>query len=126
MGKQNFNADRWIAAVEYWEKTGTSKKRYCIEHELTYSTFCYWTRKLKPESLRNESNSVLRAIEVSSDGVRDAFFKGWPSISADIDTQGIILIVAETDATVTISGRVSLERLVRIMAACETIDHARS
>ena len=37
----------WQEHVTAWQTSGLTQKAYCKEHDLRYSTFGYWARKLR-------------------------------------------------------------------------------
>lgn len=37
----------WSDRIADWKDSGLSQKRYCLQHQLTYSTFVYWRGRLK-------------------------------------------------------------------------------
>lgn len=38
------------AAIHEWQQSGLSKKAFCRERSITYQTFHYWCKRLKPDS----------------------------------------------------------------------------
>lgn len=45
-GSEN-KQQRWSDRIAAWKESGLSQKQYCIQHQLTYSTFVYWRGRLK-------------------------------------------------------------------------------
>lgn len=106
----------WDRIIQDWRDSGCSKKEFCQRKEISYSNFLYWRRKEK------DTGEVLydtpHAVEVSS-----TLRHTRPSFIMEFESNGIMVAVAGTDATVTVSGRINLEQLERIMAACGPIDN---
>ena len=38
---------QWQAHIQAWEKSGLLQNKYCRQHQLSSSQFCYWKKKLK-------------------------------------------------------------------------------
>lgn len=52
----------WTQQVASWAASGLSKREFCRQHELVYSTFGYWSRKLmrKAEDFSVQSETADR------------------------------------------------------------------
>ena len=67
----------WKTHIEACEKSGNNKHRYAKEHDLVYSQFLYWIRKLKktpstefvPVKIKPEEKSTPKSKTVESMGV---------------------------------------------------------
>jgi hypothetical protein len=107
-------AGYWNRIIQEWRDSGCSQKEFCQRNEISYSNFIYWRRKEK------SSQEILcdepRAVEVSS-----TLQHSRSSYIMEFDSSGIVVAVAGANATVTVSGRINLELLERIMAACSPI-----
>jgi hypothetical protein len=119
--------EHWKGIIEDWQGSGQTQREYCAGRGLGYSLFCYWNHKVKAESDGEASPHRVHAVEVRPLPVSPFSTSLWPVTTLELDTQGIVLAIPGSDATVTIVGRVSLGALGRIMAACEGVgDHAQA
>ena len=41
---------QWQSHIEAWQGSGLSQTAYCEQHDLVWSRFCYWHRKLGGKS----------------------------------------------------------------------------
>jgi len=109
--------NHWEKVIQDWKGIGQSQKDFCIERDIPYSVFRYWRVKLDGRDNTELSIDAIRAVEIGrvpscSPSVR----------SLEFISQGISLSVADSDATVTITGRINMERLERIIVACNQSD----
>lgn len=44
------NQKLWKSRISGWEQSSISQKKYCIQNNLSYSTFNYWRKKLRPKT----------------------------------------------------------------------------
>lgn len=116
----------WKGIIEDWHVSGRSQKAYCRQKGYAYSTFCYWNRRLRQDIFGASPEDRLCAVEVGRFPSAPIGISDVQRERVDMDTQGIVITLADSDATVTIAGRMSLEALGRIFAACEgATNHAR-
>jgi len=111
----------WQAIIDGWVASGQSQKAYCAARGIVYSTFCYWNRRLQLDLQGKDRDQPLKAIEVGR-----MPYAGTPA-RLHMETQGIVIKLTGCDASVTIAGRLSIDLVGRIMAACQgMIEHARA
>jgi hypothetical protein len=67
------NQDQWLAHIQVCKSSGLKKSEYAKEHNLTYSQFLYWTKKLK-------ANPVSEFIAVKVKSETPASAKGADSL----------------------------------------------
>lgn len=103
----------WKRTIEDWQDSGCSQKKFCIQKQISYSTFLYWRHKELDRTQAEYLQDSIRAIEVSP----VLKCTRYP-ISMELESHGIVIAVEGTDATVTVNGRINLERLERIMVSC--------
>jgi hypothetical protein len=84
MTRQNFQEDRlrsrrhWQAHISAQKKSGLSRAAYCKEHNLSYHTATYWSRKLSiPEHeqtnlvpVRFSSNIEINPAQTARSGLK--------------------------------------------------------
>jgi len=118
---------QWKGIIEDWQVSGKSQKAYCRHKGYVYSTFCYWNRRLQQDILGERTEDRLCAVEVGRFPLALIGISDVPEKRVDMDTQGIVISLADCDATVTVAGRISIEALGRVFAACEgNANHART
>jgi len=49
--------------MEKWSASGLSQRRFCEERGISFSTFCYWRRRLRGES-EVESQAPFIPVEI--------------------------------------------------------------
>jgi hypothetical protein len=59
----------------------------------------------------------IHAVEIGR-----VYKNSFPARALEFDTQGISMSVSGSDAKVTIHGRINIDRLERIIVACNQID----
>ena len=117
----------WEGIIREWTESGLSQREYCLRQSLTYSAFRYWYRRLGSGNAQTESNGRIRAVEVSRKAMKPQTVAMNPVTNGEVETDKIVIKIPGTEATVMISGRMSLERLSRIMSAFTEIDiHAEA
>ena len=47
--------EQWQKTIEDWKLSGLSQKSYCQNHNLKIHTLYYWVRKLKEDSIPNDT-----------------------------------------------------------------------
>lgn len=118
--------DEWSGIVEEWGRSGQKQKEFCASRGIAYSTFCYWKKQLEAEG-RGAVDKDIKAVEVAHISPGGIWGRRWPSAGIEVDTQGIEIQIPGSDAKVTIVGRLSIEVVGRIIAACaEDGDRARA
>ena len=119
--------EEWTEILRGWKESGQNQRSYCVTRGIAYSTFCYWNRELREEGARAGGLDAVRAIEVGGMLSARRMAELGPSTLPEMDTQGIVIRVTGFEATVTITGRVGLEVVGRILEACEgNGSHARA
>ena len=59
----------WEQQLQQWKSSGTSGARYCQQHNLTYSQFGYWKKKLseaatdQTEPVRASRSGFVRVVQ---------------------------------------------------------------
>jgi hypothetical protein len=125
MQKRRQTRDQWKRIIEDWQGGGKSQRQYCSQKGLVYSAFRYWFRKLAKGSANDGNEGPVQAIEISKTKLLRPWAMARATAKPTINACGIVIPIVGTDAAVTLSGRLSLEKLGRIIEACETrADHA--
>jgi hypothetical protein len=55
--------ESWIRLFEEWLSSGLSQRRFCERREISFSTFCYWRRRLRGDS-EVESQPCFIPVEI--------------------------------------------------------------
>ncbi|MGO8692657.1 MAG: IS66 family insertion sequence element accessory protein TnpA [Rectinemataceae bacterium] len=125
--EQQKKRDCWEGIIREWPESGLSQREYCLRQSLSYSTFRYWYRSLGSGNAKAEASRRVRAIEVSKKAMKPQSAAMNPVASGEVETDKIVIEILGTEATVTISGRMSLTCLSRIMSAFkEIVGHAEA
>jgi hypothetical protein len=111
----------WEGNIREWSESGLSQREYCLRQSLTYSAFRYWYRRLVSGDAQPETNGRVRAFEVSQKAMKPQTATMNPMANGEVETDKIVIEIPGTKVTVTISGRMSLERLIRIMSVFNEI-----
>lgn len=104
----------WEELVRLCQGLGVSRKSFCEQKGLRYSTFNYWYRKITKKE--NPADNTITCVELTlpAPGVRIA-----PTVlDARIQSDEIRIPVAGGSAWVRINGNIRLGRLAEILAAC--------
>ncbi len=107
----------WEQVIQDWEGIGQSQKDFCIQRNISYSVFRYWRAKLDGSGPTGMSLDSIHAVEIGR-----VYKNSFPARALEFDTQGISMSVSGSDAKVTIHGRINIDRLERIIVACNQID----
>ena len=119
--------DLWKVTIRGWAESGLSQREYCFRQSLTYSAFRYWYRHFGSGNEQTESNRRVRAVEVSRKAMKPHTAAMNPVENGEIETDKIVIKIPGTEATVTISGLMSLATLNRILGVFRGIDsHAEA
>lgn len=59
--RKKSRSDYWRGVLEKWSLSGLSQRGFCEERGISFSTFCYWRRRLRGTS---EAGSVSTFIPV--------------------------------------------------------------
>jgi len=51
-----------LSLIEQWQGSGKSQKLFCMERDLTYTTFYYWLKRYR----RGQDESNFLPVEISS------------------------------------------------------------
>ena len=51
--------DYWRGVLEKWSSSGLSQRRFCEERRISFSTFCYWRRRLRETSESGSASSFI-------------------------------------------------------------------
>ena len=107
----------WEKVIQDWKGIGQSQKDFCIQRDIPYSVFRYWRVRLDEQGPMEMSLDSIRAVEIG----RVQNYS--PSArSLELDIQGISISVTGNAATVTVQGRINLDRLEHIIVACNRPD----
>ena len=120
MGHEN-KREHWEGIIREWSETGLSQREYCLRQSLTYSAFRYWYRRLVSGDAQPETNGRVRAVEISQKAMKPRTATMNPVAHGEVETDKIVIEIPGAKATVTISGRMSLERMIRIMSTFSEI-----
>jgi hypothetical protein len=52
----------WRGHLESWKKSGLSKRAYCTQHNLAYSSFMAWRREIELRDRENDPPSNVAAL----------------------------------------------------------------
>ena len=119
--------DQWKRIIEDWQGEGKSQRQYCSQKGLVYSAFRYWFRTLATGSANDGNEDSVLAIDISKARLPRPRVLTRTMAKPTINACGIVIPIVGTDAAVSLSGRLSLEQLGRIIEACEKrADHARA
>jgi hypothetical protein len=119
--------DRWESIIRGWPESGLSQREYCLRKSLSYSTFRYWYRRLGFGNAQTEASRRIRVVEVSQKAMKLQTSTMNPEANGEVQTDKIVIKIPGTEATVTISGRMNLAHLSRIMSAFNEIgSHAEA
>jgi len=55
----------WSGHVASWEASGLSQRRYCDQHQLTYSSFVYWRARLKQVKDKQTTTEPIGFVPVT-------------------------------------------------------------
>jgi len=105
----------WETLIEEWESSGVSQKAFCEMRGEVYSTFTYWRRKIK-------ENTLDHPLSVACYEVQPTQSLDHASRSRVFQTDGITLPLGN-NAVVTIRGSVSLEQLESLVRSCVPDTH---
>lgn len=111
----------WEGIIRKWPDSGLSQREYCLRQNLTYSAFRYWYRRLGFGNAPTKSSQQVRAVEVSRKAMRHRTIAMNPVANGEVETDKIVIKLPGAQALVTISGRMSLASLSRIMGVLDGI-----
>jgi len=116
--------DQWKGIIGEWHDSGLSQRKYCLKQTLLYSTFRYWYQKLGFGNLSAKVDNRISVVDVSRLAMKSRAI-ARNTAAKDVVIDKIAIAIPGTEATVTISGRMSLDSLSRIMSALNgSSDHA--
>ena len=52
--KSRRSQDDWIQLMTEYEASELTQRQFCEHHQLAYSTFCYWRKRLSAGAVRTE------------------------------------------------------------------------
>lgn len=61
--RKKSRSDYWRGVLEKWSSSGLSQRRFCEERRISFSTFCYWRRRLR-ETSKSGSASAFIPVEI--------------------------------------------------------------
>jgi hypothetical protein len=127
MRKDEEKNGKWSAIIREWEESTLTQKAYCTEHDLSYSTFCYWSRAVRDRAGSEASSSDIHAVEICRIPSEPVPFDVRAALGLELETEGIVLTVAGSEGRITIEGKIRLGALARILAACQDeVGHAQA
>lgn len=103
--------EHWKNLVERWEKEGGTRREFCDRHDLKYTVFLYWVRRLRGPHVETPDGDSITCIELTPRTTindEDLVF----------EADGIRTGIAGRDATVVIRGELSVAQLRNIVEAC--------
>ena len=109
--------DHWEGIIRKWPESGLSQREFCLRQSLSYTAFRYWYRSVGAGQTPTKANRHVRAVEVSRIAMAPRAVARNPVANGEVETDKIVIEIPGTEATVTISGRMSLAYLSRIMNA---------
>lgn len=56
----------WQSHITAWQKSGSSQKAYCQQHELSLATFYHWKQKLTPVETKSSKLISVRMVPPSA------------------------------------------------------------
>ena len=115
--KHENKRELWEGIIREWPESGLSQREYCLRQSLSYSAFRYWYRSLGSGNAQSEANRRVRAVEVSQKAKKPQTVAMNSVANGEVEIDKIVIEIPGAKATVTISGRMSLARLSRIMSA---------
>ena len=124
METKSTKREQWEQIIGAWETSGLSQKAFCQEQGHSLYLFGYWRKKTR------ESESDLQSADGSPRAIQLACYQIGESTSSAIDpepeleTQGIVVPIGAS-GLVTITGRLSIGQLAKIMAACTPVTALR-
>jgi hypothetical protein len=62
--KQKYTQEEIYLAIELWKESGISQKDYCIQNDLSFSTFNYWQKKYQADRYGKKAKSFKPFIPV--------------------------------------------------------------
>ena len=118
MDTKKTKQEQWEQIIAAWEGSGLSQKAFCQEHGHSHYLFGYWRKKSRanemnwPEGAGNSTPAIqLACYQIGEPAAID--------LKPELETQGIMVPIG-TSGMVTITGRLSIGQLAKIMAACAT------
>ena len=120
MEQQN-KRDQWEGIIREWPESGLSQREYCLRQRLTYSAFRYWYRRLGSGTAQTKATRRVSVVEISRIAVNPRAVAKNPVANGEVETDKIVIEIPGTQAIVTISGRMSLAHMSRIMSAFDGI-----
>jgi hypothetical protein len=127
MHQEEGKNDKWSGIIREWKASTLTQKAYCAEHDLSYSTFCYWSRAVRDRAGSEAPSSDVHAVEIRRISSEPIPFDIRTALGAELETEGIVLTVAGSEGRVTIEGKILLGSLARILAACQNeVDYAQA
>jgi len=118
---------KWSAIIREWRESRLTQKAYCAEHDLSYSTFCYWNRAVRDRADSEVASSDVHAVEIGRIPSESIPFDVRAALGVEFATEGIVLPVAGGEGRITIEGKIRLGALARILAVCQDeVGHAQA
>ncbi len=113
--------DRWEGIIREWPESALSQREYCLRKSLSYSAFRYWYRRLGSGNAQTKATRRVSVVEISRAAVNPQAIAKRSVANGEVETGKIVIKIPGTEATVTISGRMSLAHISRIMNALSGI-----
>jgi hypothetical protein len=111
----------WDEIFDEWISSGKNQKTFCQDKGIPFSTFRYYREKTKTKTDRRRKREGFHAVEIG---------RFYPMLFSKVPiflgSEGITITVCGEDATVRVQGRVTLERMGRIIMACGGADEAKA
>lgn len=60
---QKYTKEEMTIAIELWQESGLSQKKFCKRENLSTSTFCYWLQKHRRETGQSKPKARKQAVK---------------------------------------------------------------
>ena len=116
---QTKTSKEWGELVRHCQELGVSRKSFCEQEGLKYSTYNYWYRKITKKEKSTDKTITCVELALPPPGFRLA-----PEVlDAQVQSDEIRIPVADGSAWVKINRNISLGQLAEILAACAGEHH---
>ena len=60
--KSRYSQDEWSQLMSEYESSELTQRQFCERHQLAYSTFCYWRKRLSAGAVRTELSATSESL----------------------------------------------------------------
>ena len=60
--KSRYSQDDWSQLMTEYEAGELTQRQFCEHHQLAYSTFCYWRKRLSAGAVRTELSATSESL----------------------------------------------------------------